>query len=892
MIDFRVFWGKARPSEGVDLPMHPAAWHGLDVAAVLGELLKSWPELKRAIFAAFSEESEDIVPALLVLAALHDAGKFAPYFQAKVPELVPACLGNVGDNRSAFHDRIGLALAAHDGPLQPLIGEIFALDEVGQGLILAAVFGHHGRPVEPQNMVDVAMRGRHGPAVQAVRDFGDAVHTLMGQPRLPPMKDNAQYALSWRLAGAIALADWIGSDQRHFRYEAPEWTMDEYWERFAKPRARRAVRQSGLMPNRVATEAISGRLLPPTIRLSDAQRWAAETDVSDKGLFLIEDVMGSGKTEAALILAHRLMQANRASGLYLALPTMATANALYRRIGKFYRALFAAEARPSLILAHGARDLDETFLGSIEVGDLATQDEGYDAVERETGSAACTRWLADDRRKAFLADVGVGTVDQALLAILPVKHACVRQIGLSRRVLVIDEAHSFDFYVQRAIEELIAHQARLGTPVIVLSATLPSSIRERLLAAYARGAGLTVARLASDAYPLATAVSATASETPLAPRADLCRAVAIRRLDTPEAAEALVAEAARAGAAVAYLRNTVDDALKSFSRLKAAGLDVELFHARFAMGDRIPIEHRIVDRFGKNGSTEERRGRVLVATQVVEQSIDLDFDLLVTDLAPLDLILQRMGRMWRHLREGRGWPRPEIAVVSPMPVPDPPADWFSAVFPRARWVYQDHALLWRSARLLFERETIHVPEDMRALVEQAYDKGALDSAPPELQRSGWEAEGKAKAWRGQAALNVLRFAEGYTPGSGAWEPDIETPTRLGDKRKILRVCLWEGGCLRPWCDDANENRAWALSEISVRAARVTGRAGLSPQIEAAAAALDARWAERGMPATTMPLTAVSEGWSVPVAPSTDAHRAFYHREFGLTWKTLEGQEWA
>jgi CRISPR-associated endonuclease/helicase Cas3 len=239
------------------------------------------------------------------------------------------------------------------------------------------------------------------------------------------------------------------------------------------------------------------------------------------------------KTEAALILAHRLIAAGRASGLYVGLPTMATANGLYARLGLAYRNLFTEGAHPSLVLAHAGAVIDPTFRQSV----LA-----YDA---DDGAAAqCSAWLADNRRAAFLAQVGVGTVDQAILAILASTHQSLRLTGLAQRVLVIDEAHAYDAYMGQEIVRLLEAHAQLGGSAIVLSATLPHDLRSRLIAAY-RGH----LPEPSPSYPLATVqcVGNAVTETPVEPRPENVRSVSVRFVGTVGEGDLIALEAARSG---------------------------------------------------------------------------------------------------------------------------------------------------------------------------------------------------------------------------------------------------------------------------------------------------------------------------------------------------------
>ena len=402
----------------------------------------------------------------------------------------------------------------------------------------------------------------------------------------------------------------------------------------------------------------------------------------------VEDVTGGGKTEAALILAHRLLAARCARGLYLALPTMATANAMYERLAACYRRLFADSETPSLALAHGSARLHKGFRASFEgVADpgRAFEREEDTETERDSSGAACAAWLADDRRKTFLADVGVGTIDQAFLAVLPAKYQSLRLLGLSERVLIVDEAHAYDAYMGRELQRLLEFQAALGGSVIVLSATLPRAVRQDLANAFVKGLGAPKRELKSDGYPVVAVVAAGgADEVAKEPRPDLRRTIEVERLPDEAAALGQIAEAAQAGAAVAWVRNTVDDAFEGVERLRSAGIHAQLFHARFAMGDRLAIEREIVGRFGK-GKPPSRAG-VLVATQVIEQSLDLDFDLLISDLAPVDLLLQRAGRLWRHPERIRPIPGPRLLVVSPDPTAKVRGDWYAAAFPRAAWV--------------------------------------------------------------------------------------------------------------------------------------------------------------------------------------------------------------
>jgi CRISPR-associated endonuclease/helicase Cas3 len=242
----------------------------------------------------------------------------------------------------------------------------------------------------------------------------------VSRPERPVLK-----ASSWSLAGLTVLADWIGSRQSWFPYAAPDRDPRAYLVDVARPRALEALRLAGIAPTQVSTATGYRALTGEAPRPSPIQSWAEMVELPD-GPFVavVEDVTGGGKTEAALILAHRLLAAGRARGMYLALPTMATANAMYERLATCYRRLFADGETPSLALAHGSARLHKGFRASFEgVADpeRAFEREEDPETEKDPSGAACAAWLADDRRRAFLADVGVGTIDQAFLAVLPAR---------------------------------------------------------------------------------------------------------------------------------------------------------------------------------------------------------------------------------------------------------------------------------------------------------------------------------------------------------------------------------------------------------------------------------------------------------------------------------------
>lgn len=826
--DYLSFWGKSRVLASGELVSHPAALHMLDVASVA----HAWLRAETPFVPGVGAWREAYLAPLAVLIALHDIGKFSHPFQAKVEALWPQSLGAYeGALPMPRHDHAGYALLLDDA-FAPLFTSLLP----GLGLwqmqsIWRAVCGHHGSP-PPDEPIDP--RAFSPASHAAARTFIQELLALLKPEPLPVLDDQA---FSWWLAGVTTLCDWVGSSQAWFAYPVAYTNLADYWPK-ACAKAQKAVQKAGLLPI-LPAPALTYQALIGTSKPTPLQEFV-ESMVLPEGplLILIEDQMGSGKTEAALMLAYRLMQSKGARGLFMALPTMATANALYGRLAGVYESLFEPGSEPSLILAHGKRHLNDHFTSWLHGQEDAAIKSAAEGDVDEPASAHSVAWIGDDRRRSFLANCGSGTIDQAVLSVLPSRHAPLRLLGLTRHVLVIDEAHAYDEYMTEEVQRLVAFQARQGGSTIILSATLPQQTRASLIKAFG-----SKGQCQQSGYPLVTVASQKqVEEHPVAPRSELARNIKLSRLHNAEQAFEVILNAAAKGAAVGWVRNTVQDAIEAHEALVAKGVKASLFHARFAMGDRLEREDQVQAWFGKN-STAAERGHVLVATQVMESSLDLDFDLLISDLAPIDLLLQRAGRLWRHNRDDRPEPVPRFYVVSPEPVAHPLASWLKELR-GTEAVYRNAALLWRSAKLLFAKPDLALPQDVRGLVEAAYDPEA--EVPAGLAKSNEEAKGNGHAKRGIAWQNLMNWDDGYTRSNGKWESDLTIPTRLADPSLSYRLAVWEGGKLLPLCPG---EKAWPMSEVTLPMRRANALPAETGARQAALQALRAGWSrwEREIP---------------------------------------------
>lgn len=747
----------------------------LDVAAVAEKLLRPSPL------------SEKWKAAFVLLIALHDLGKIGAGFRAMIRE---------GRPQAALHWELTEAWLLGDEMLESrLQADPWAMDA-----LVPAIAGHHGRPSRRDPRFFSQMRDSAG--AEAAADVPAAVAALADlwpKASLEGLDAAEAVRLSWWLAGLTTAADWIGSNPDWFPSRAPDLSLAGYLA-LAREAAACCMPEAGL----AGVNARDGRLFDFALR---PMQEAASSAPLPGGpmLAFIEDDTGAGKTEAALILAQRMMLAGKGRGLFFALPTMATADAMFVRASEVVGRMLT---RPTLTLAHGRAGLSVPFR-DLQFGAR----DGSDDV-------TCTEWLADDRRRALLADVGIGTVDQALLSVMRARFSALRLWGLSSKVLLVDEAHeiSGDGYMAVLLERLLHAHAAQGGSAILLTATLPLDARARLARAFAKGAGRDWAADPDPAYPALTILGV--GTAPVTATSSLKGIVKVERLPDAGVAADLLARGAAMGAACVWVRNAVDDAIAAVELLRQRGVEASLLHARFALCDRKRIEAAELARFGRKGTA--RAGRVLVATQVVESSLDLDFDVMVSDLAPMAALIQRAGRLWRHMEERpqgrRPVPRPVLHVVSPDPAEVPDARWLHHVLEGGAWVYP-LADQWRTADLLFRRGEINAPYQLRDLIEAVHGDGTAP-VPPVLDAAEQERIGEGYARRSLGDQNVIDFGAGYRQGA-AGADDTRYPTRLGRETRTLVLARRREGTLVPWAQ-GEEALAdlWQLSEVTASRARL------------------------------------------------------------------------
>jgi CRISPR-associated endonuclease/helicase Cas3 len=790
--DFLRYWGKADKNIGDGTLHHTVLGHSLDVAACAFVLLDRHPSFKIKVAALAGIDVSSVALTIACICSLHDVGKFDTRFQRKAPHIADLLRPDSSTVETGKYDHgtEGFRQVQDDDAAAALIVQYLGESAFS---LLRAVCGHHGSLPsndEPDGSRSLYSKTLRTEDSQVRHRFMHLMFELFAQLGAGvPWTSPPNGPIVQVVAGLCAVADWLGSNVDYFEYRHVDDDLRSYWSN-ACQRAVRACDDCGLLRAEALKQPFD--VLFPGYEPRDVQLITERLGCTQPALIIVEAEMGKGKTEAALSLAARFITNKIAEGITIGLPTMATSNAMFARVEDFVPRLFSGEVQ--LALAHGRASRQPRFLRLLQQS-LRVYDQ--DAPE---ASVMCAKWLASKKR-VLLTQVGVGTIDQSLQAALIVRHQFVRMFGLSRNVVVIDEVHAYDAYMEVLLEHLLAWLGALRVPVILLSATLPSERRQALLAAWqgkADEASQTYEEAISQAYPLVSIGTIENVSTYSVPESDNLRSsrtVSLEHQTNDDGylihVAARLQAAARLGARVVWIRNTVREAQEAFD-IASSDITIEctLFHARFRGCDRSLVEQRVLDRFGK---TAQAGGRILIATQVVEQSLDLDFDEMHSDLAPIDLLFQRSGRLHRHVR-----PRFEKFAVPRLVIHAPSHNDVTKLrFGASQYVY-DKATLWLTYQSLAKRTSLEVPGDIRLLVESVYHpairaerlaEGGKELVAAELKRQDI-LEGK----RVSARRCCIPMATGDLSGEGTLSDDddaVQAFTRDGESTTLLLVD-WDG----------------------------------------------------------------------------------------------------
>lgn len=751
-------------------------------------------EVARALIGRYPEDlAKQLFPAgAPLVAACHDIGKVSPCFFEKLRR---ACQpSSYGMPTIPVNPDIERGWGGHSGVSQATAKEInapaFVPEILGQ---------HHGySPTLAGKKANDEVFG--GPLWQEQRR--DLVNELKTRLKMD-WPQSLSVAQARVLAGLTSVADWIGSGQ-HFEDPGLDW----------KPNIDRALDEAGFLPPRYHRGLFFWDVFGSQFSPRAVQTQLIEA-VTSPGVYVLEAPMGVGKTEAALFAAYRLLERGQASGIYFALPTQLTSNKIFERFNAFLDRVLADDCPRRALLLHANAWLVDTEMGE----------------EGRPGGA----WF-HHRKRGLLAPFAVGTIDQALMAAMNVKHGFVRAFGLAGKVVILDEVHTYDAYTGTLLDALVHLLRELHCTVIILSATLNHARRSSLLGSPVQ----------SDAYPLITAQAGSEPVREIHVAADSTACVTIRTQQDDRVAVQGALDRATGGQQVLWIENTVRGAQERYldlaARARDAGVECGLLHSRFTMSDRQVLEGKWVGLFGKSGISQRGDcGRILVGTQVLEQSLDIDADFLVTRFAPTDMLLQRMGRLWRHAatRRPRGaqceaWllaPAVDTAIKSPQSDDEG--------FGASAFVYSPYVLC-RSLEVWSGRTAVNLPREIRALIESTYaprdEHGAMATMLHNLEYGTPRRPGRVTL--GQLARVGLAMEGTTKPESMAQTRYSETDNfdvlllrtiHLDSGKQVTRIHLLNGDTVDlPWRKRDLDIQSWRLLSARLMGSIVPVRAGEAP----------------------------------------------------------------
>ena len=794
-----VLWAKSTADGPAWLPLFR---HGCDSADVASTLFDNWlPNSTRDLLAdALPGGLKDARVLVCFLAAIHDIGKATPVFQGKVQLLAD----RVRKAGLPIPDRF-----ANPGSLPHSLGSEMAVEKwwhkrLGQGsdtgAILASIVGGHHGIFSTNNRVRNA---RHATLQMGSQNWDQVRDELLdffasytgADEHLSTWDQslNLELPLQVILAAITVVADWIASAEKLFPIGDLNCSRVEHgWKNLNLP-------QPWALEN-VGSELMKDRfdIVGPR-PIQQATLDVAET-MLNPGLLVLEAPMGEGKTEAALGAAEIIASRFGQGGCFIGLPSQATSDAMFVRVVDW---LEHQQGRHTISLAHGKSRLNDSYQG------LFVDPVGIDLDDKDNATIEAHSWMTG-RRKAVLAPFVVGTVDQLLFSALNSRHLALRILAFVGKVVVIDEVHAYDVFMSQFLHRALNWLGAFGTPVILLSATLSIEQRSSLTDAYRHGMeGYMRQQPGSDRndhstsllYPAITTVDRSGTQTIGTATATADRFVRLERMDDNLVELArTIGEALVSGGTVLVVRNTVTSAQDTATSLRKQlpHIPVRLIHARFTVADRQRRETWLVNSFGRSNSKyHDSRPlcQIVVGTQVLEQSLDVDFDLLVTDLAPIDLLLQRIGRLHRHSRLNRPGlladPRCVLLAASWSHNPVKPNSGSVAVY--GSWP------LLRAAGVLDGITTIKIPGDIAPLVSTAYGpndvgptswQSTIAEAYQDLESENQRRLANAKPWLLVEPWTSTRTLRGFAAiGVGDASEEVEGAGQVRDGKATIEVIL-------------------------------------------------------------------------------------------------------
>lgn len=859
----RALWAKTGGAEERNL-WSPLYVHMADSAGVARKLWNEWlaESVKHQIVNAFGCDDSATAALVTWLAGIHDIGKATPGFQYKVSE------------RAELVEQAGLQVPSprmmNHPPSHAFMSEVILEDWLdGRGWDCSWTFGcilgtHHGTtPSSDSVLDDITSASRNFPNENLGDDDWRAVQEELlgwmfeesGMAKFESVFSSSpvpqpEQAL---VSALVIVADWIASNSDLFPLDSCIGSYDEFikrtdaaWASLALPSAWQAmpVKEEG---QELFHHRFIGLPEDASLRPAQEQAMQAASDMDGAGLLIIEAPMGNGKTEAALMCSEIMAPKTGAGGIAYLLPTMATSNAMFKRVKDWLECVPDSRGRStqSMQLLHSKAALNPDYDSLRSWGRTWMGDDAKKSVEEDV---TAHQWFGG-RKRGLLSSFVVGTVDQLLMAALKARHVQLRHLGLAGKVVIIDEVHAYDAYMNVYLDRVLTWLGAYGVPTILLSATLPAERRNELIRAY-RGRDRKSTRRASKrkdipeaprkasglpSYPLVTTATRNGALDDSMYRAcdgpSIGTNVIVERLEDDDATlVAQLEDLLSDGGCACVLRDTVSRAQSSYERLKTAFGDscVKLVHSRFIAVDRMENDAELLRLLGPDPADRPSK-LIVVGTQVIEQSLDIDFDVMITDIAPIDLLLQRMGRLHRHERGENQRQRPEKLRQARCFITGI-EDWATAPPKVNRGIEKVYhpAMLLRSLLSLRAKSTdegtamVNLPHDIAGLVEQTYSRSitaedlcdagaapewvhALQGAEEELEKTKENKQLKANAWLLSKPQKGTQSLIGWLNETFSLTDETKARAAVrdsGDTVEVIAVQVSNDGfTLLPWVTD-------------------------------------------------------------------------------------------
>lgn len=639
-------WGKKKAYQDKFYYL-PLINHLLDTRNIITYLYKNYlNDSQRHIL------TKQITPNIVgFLGFIHDIGKITPSFQIKKSKPLNKGLDE-RINKKLLENNINLQQANLVEPLKTphnIAGEVILENNKVLNHYFGSIIGaHHGKPVgqyalKRQLLVYPENYGINPiwkQMQEEVINYG--LIKLNNTEKETLVNEQLTQKQIILLTGLVIMADWLASNEHYFplikinqdfndidvlkRFQIgiTKWNKEDQW----LPKEITDVNvyfnnHFNLNPRPIQKEIINDL-----------------KTIKNPGLTIIEAPMGIGKTEIALSLSEMFSQKSHKSGIYFGLPTQSTANGMLDRFKDFIK---TEPGTQGLKLMHGKAQFNED----------------YQKLTKNKHNVIVDSWFS--KKLSSLETFTLGTIDQLLAMSLMQRHLFLKHLGFSQKVVIIDEVHAYDIYMFSYLKKALMWLSTYNVPVIALSATLPFPKRQELVNAYLYGKHTRTNLKPTLAYPLVTCTDNQDVKCFDTFSKLNTKKVTIKHLtsDSPSALAQKATNLVKNGGICGIIVNSISRAQEVANEIKIPHL---VLHSAFLAKDRSKLEQKLLKLIGKHGKRPNKF--VIIGTQVLEQSLDIDFDVLISDLAPMDELLQRIGRLQRfNLKRSKKFDTPTCYVA-------------------------------------------------------------------------------------------------------------------------------------------------------------------------------------------------------------------------------------